>query len=122
MGRHPPDRERQDLAHAAHRPARPAGRHHGQDLGRRGPGRRRGTDRARAVPPSEVRPRRERWSPGSRLVCAPTGTATEYLGPAMSERPIDDLRTWGAKTLEALSDAMDKLVRQRQATEGITAA
>jgi hypothetical protein len=33
-----------------------------------------------------------------------------------------DLRSWGAKTLQALNEAMDKLVRQRQATDGITTA
>ncbi len=34
----------------------------------------------------------------------------------------DELRTWGTRTLAALDQAMDKLVRQRQATDGIVAA
>jgi hypothetical protein len=41
-----------------------------------------------------------------------------------SAQPPDpgDLRAWGAKTIQTLNEAMDKLVRQRQASDGITAA
>ena len=60
LGRLAADRERQDLADAADRPARPAGRDHGQDLRRGRPGRRRRPDRARTVPAGEVRPRLHR--------------------------------------------------------------
>jgi hypothetical protein len=39
----------------------------------------------------------------------------------VTERP-NELRAWGTKTLDALNDAMDKVVRERQRSEGITAA
>ncbi|GAA3621441.1 AAA family ATPase [Microlunatus ginsengisoli] len=35
--------------------------------------------------------------------------------------PPDDLRAWGTRTMAALNDAMDKLVRQRQASDQIAA-
>ncbi len=39
----------------------------------------------------------------------------------MTERP-NEFRSWGTKTLDALNDAMDKIVRERQRSNGITAA
>jgi hypothetical protein len=39
----------------------------------------------------------------------------------VTERP-NELHSWGTKTLDALNDAMDKLVRQRQRSDGISTA
>jgi SpoVK/Ycf46/Vps4 family AAA+-type ATPase len=39
----------------------------------------------------------------------------------VTERP-NEFRSWGTKTLDALNDAMDKIVRERQRSNGITAA
>ena len=85
LGRLAADRERQDLADAADRPARPARLDHGQDLRCGGPGRRRRADRPRSVPAGEVRSRLHRRRPGH-LRSAGRPAAAQFPGPAVNQR------------------------------------
>src|SRR6185312_1018802 len=78
--------------------------------------------RGRGLRGHELRPiSLVRRDSGRRKAGHPESLLHSREAPPVTERP-NELHSWGTKTLDALNDAMDKLVRQRQRSDGISTA